>query len=209
MGRSGVMLFVAISTITITQVWGACSDFTCVYKPDKGNYKEVMTVDTGDRCAYNTQAGDRYPPPRGKQRTKRRVKLWSLPQWHIFSYTVYITYKLLDDFLSWTVTILLRFICKNPPFTFCLEFTLYWIFIYSILNIYVSRSELQCPIRVRNLLQGKVWMWISQPEEQGRRPLEMQERRQDDHLRTSWWNYLQGDQEVSITRPQECNISGD
>ena len=66
--RPGVMLFVAISTITITQVWGACSDFTCVYKPDKGNYKEVMTVDTGDKCEYNTQEGNSYPPPRGKQR---------------------------------------------------------------------------------------------------------------------------------------------
>ena len=76
MGRSGVMLFVAISTITISQAWGACSDFTCTYKPTQGgqgNLKEVMTVDTGDKCAYNTQEGDRYPPPRGEQGTK----LWN------------------------------------------------------------------------------------------------------------------------------------
>merc|ERR1719219_791314 len=65
MDRSGVMLFVAISTITITQVWGACSDYTCDYNAPKGISKTSMTIDIGDRCNYNTQEGERYPPPRG------------------------------------------------------------------------------------------------------------------------------------------------
>ena len=68
MGRSGVMLFVAISTITISQVWGACKDFTCTYNPPKGHLQETMYVDAGDKCGYYTQEGDRYPPPRGKPR---------------------------------------------------------------------------------------------------------------------------------------------
>ena len=68
MGRSSVMLFVAISTITITQVWGACVDYTCAYNAPDGVSKTSMTVDAGDKCGYFTQAGDTYPGPRGKQR---------------------------------------------------------------------------------------------------------------------------------------------
>merc|ERR1712115_247922 len=59
--RSGIMLFLAISSITITQVWGACYDYTCKH----GLLPEKMYVDKGDRCAYNTQKGKRYPPPDG------------------------------------------------------------------------------------------------------------------------------------------------
>ena len=66
MARSGVMFSVVITmTATISQVWGACSDYTCSYNPDDGKSKVTMTIDSGDNCAYNTQAGDSYPPPRG------------------------------------------------------------------------------------------------------------------------------------------------
>merc|ERR550539_2138530 len=81
MGRSAVMLFVTISTITIIQVWGACVDFTCTYNPPKGDLKETITVDQGDKCGYYTQPGDSYPPPKGvncivkyKMGTCNRVK---------------------------------------------------------------------------------------------------------------------------------------
>ena len=66
MARSGVMLSVAVITITISQAWGACQDYTCSYNPPEGKSKTTMTIDTGDSCAYNTQAGDSYPPPRGQ-----------------------------------------------------------------------------------------------------------------------------------------------
>ena len=68
MGRSGVMLFVAISTITISQVWGACTDYVCTYNPPEGKSKTTMTVDVGDKCNYETNVdGESYPRPKGKQ----------------------------------------------------------------------------------------------------------------------------------------------
>ena len=67
MGRSGVMLFVAISTITISQVWGACTDYVCTYNPPEGKSKTTMTVDVGDKCNYETNVdGESYPRPKGK-----------------------------------------------------------------------------------------------------------------------------------------------
>ena len=75
MARSGVMLSVAVITITISQAWGACQDYTCSYNPPEGKSKTTMTIDTGDSCAYNTQAGDSYPPPRGQAAHSR---IWHL-----------------------------------------------------------------------------------------------------------------------------------
>ena len=67
MGRSGVILFVAISTITITQVWGACSDYVAYYNAPHGKSKDSMDVDVGDRCNYETNKdGESYPRPKGK-----------------------------------------------------------------------------------------------------------------------------------------------
>ena len=67
MGRSGVILFVAISTITISQVWGACSDYVAYYNAPDGKSKDSMDVDVGDRCNYDTNKdGESYPRPKGK-----------------------------------------------------------------------------------------------------------------------------------------------
>merc|ERR1712244_33010 len=60
MVRSGVTLLLAISFITITQVWGGCMDFIC-YHDDK----TTMYVDQRDICFFFTQPDSRYPPPRG------------------------------------------------------------------------------------------------------------------------------------------------
>ena len=73
MGRSGVILLVAFSAFTISQVWGACDDYTCEYNPPDGIYKKTMTIDAGDRCNYDTQEGDTYPPPRGQPRHSTRI----------------------------------------------------------------------------------------------------------------------------------------
>ena len=65
MARSAVVFSVVITLTTVSQVWGACSDYTCAYNPPEGKSKVTMIIDSGDNCAYNTQAGDTYPPPRG------------------------------------------------------------------------------------------------------------------------------------------------
>ena len=57
----------AISTITISQVWGACSDYVAYYNAPDGKSKDSMTVDVGDRCNYETNKdGESYPRPKGK-----------------------------------------------------------------------------------------------------------------------------------------------
>merc|ERR1719213_374136 len=72
--KLGVMLLLAISSVTITMVWGACYDYTC----KRGIPPETMYVDKGDKCAYIL---DKYPPPSGadcfvkyKMGTCRRIQ---------------------------------------------------------------------------------------------------------------------------------------
>ena len=54
---------------SLSQVWGGCYDYTCSYVnggPWSPNNPTYIDVDAGDKCTYDTQKGERYPPPRGE-----------------------------------------------------------------------------------------------------------------------------------------------
>merc|ERR1712168_728650 len=79
MSQTGVRLFLLLSILTISKVFGGCFDFTCRHQfpdgvsrtwipVDVGVSRTWIPVDVGDKhCEYNTHPAENkfYPPPQG------------------------------------------------------------------------------------------------------------------------------------------------